>query len=49
MVFHSAVWGYLPAEEQARVRELRRAAAARASAQAPFAWLSAEDEAGYGR
>ena len=49
VVFHSAVWGYLPAEEQARVRELRRAAAARASAQAPFAWLSHEDEAGYGR
>jgi hypothetical protein len=31
------------------VRELRRAAAARASAQAPFAWLSHEDEAGHGR
>jgi hypothetical protein len=49
VVFHSAVWGFLPAEEQARVRELLHAAGSRASAEAPFAWLSHEDETGHGR
>ena len=49
VVFHSAVWGYLPAEEQARVRELLQAAGSRARAEAPFAWLSHEDESGHGR
>ena len=49
VVFHSAVWGYLPAEEQARVRALLEAAGSRARADAPFAWLSHEDESGYGR
>jgi len=49
VVFHSSVWGYLGAEEQARVRALRAAAGASAREDAPFAWLSAEDEAGWGR
>jgi hypothetical protein len=49
VVFHSSVWGYLGAEEQARVRALLGAAGARARADAPLAWLSAEDESGYGR
>jgi hypothetical protein len=49
VVFHSAVWGYLPAEEQAQVRELIETAGARARAQAPLAWLSHEDEASHGR
>jgi hypothetical protein len=49
VVFHSSVWGYLGAEEQARVRALLAAAGARARRDAPLAWLSAEDEAGYGR
>jgi hypothetical protein len=49
VAFHSAVWRYLSAEEQIRLRELRAAAAARASARAPLAWLSHEDEAGWGR
>jgi hypothetical protein len=49
VVFHSAVWAYLDAQEQADVRALLHAAGARASARAPFAWLSHEDEGGYGR
>jgi len=49
VVFHSTVWVYLGAPEQARVRELIAAAGARARADAPLAWLSAEDESGYGR
>jgi len=48
-VFHSSVWGYLAAEEQARVQALRAAAGARARPDAPLAWLSHEDEGGYGR
>lgn len=49
VVFHSAVWGYLGAEEQARVRERITAAGAAATPRAPLAWLSHEDETGYGR
>ena len=49
VVFHSSVWGFLGAEEQARVRELFTAAGARARADAPLAWLSHEDEVGHGR
>jgi hypothetical protein len=49
VVFHSSVWGYLGAEEQARVRELLAAAGSRTGAEAPLAWLSAEDESGVGR
>ncbi len=49
VVFHSAVWAYLDAAEQADVRALLHAAGARARTRAPFAWLSHEDEGGYGR
>ncbi len=49
VVFHSAMWGYLDAREQADVREQLLAAGARARASAPFAWLSHEDEAGLAR
>jgi hypothetical protein len=49
VVFHSAVWGYLGAHEQARVHEQLTAAGARARSDAPLAWLSHEDESGYGR
>lgn len=49
VVFHSAVWSYLDAQEQADVRELFAAAGARAHAGAPLAWLSHEDESGWGR
>ena len=49
VVFHSAVWGYLGEQEQSDVREQLATAGARARARAPFAWLSHEDEGGYGR
>jgi hypothetical protein len=49
VVFHSAVWIYLAPDEQARVRALLLAAGARARPDAPLAWLSLEDEGGYGR
>ena len=49
VVFHSSVWMYLGAEEQARVRDLLEAAGARARADAPLAWLWHEDEIGHGR
>jgi hypothetical protein len=49
VVFHSAVWGYISSEEQARAREILLGAGARATRSAPFAWLSHEDEVGWGR
>ena len=49
VVFHSAMWSYLDAQEQSDVREQLNAAGSRAHARAPFAWLSHEDEGGYGR
>lgn len=49
VVFHSAVWSYLDAQEQADVREIFAAAGRRAQPRAPLAWLSHEDESGWGR
>lgn len=49
IVFHSAVWSYLDAQEQADVRQIFAAAGERAHARAPLAWLSHEDESGWGR
>ncbi len=42
VLFHSVVWQYLPHDEREAVRALIDAAAARASADAPFAWLRME-------
>jgi hypothetical protein len=45
VVFHSAVWIYLAAAEQERVRALVEERGARATARAPCAWLRHEDGA----
>ncbi len=45
VVFHSVVWGYLNEAEQARVWELLDLAGARASDDAPLAWLRLEPTA----
>jgi hypothetical protein len=42
VVYHSVVWQYLPEPTQTAVRESLRAAGARASADAPLAWLRLE-------
>ena len=42
VLFHSVVWQYLPHEEREAVRALIDTAAAKASAEAPFAWLRME-------
>ena len=42
VVYHSVVWQYLPEPTQTAVRESLRAAGARASADAPIAWLRLE-------
>ncbi len=44
VVYHSIFWQYLPAEAQDRARALLAAAGARASADAPFAWLRMEGD-----
>lgn len=45
VVFHSVVWGYLSESEQARVWELLDLAGARATDEAPLAWLRLEPTA----
>lgn len=42
VVYHSVVWQYLPAATQAGLRSTIEAAGARATAQAPVAWLAFE-------
>lgn len=42
VVYHSSFWGYLPAGKQAELRGAIEALGARATAEAPFAWLSME-------
>lgn len=42
MLMHSIVWQYVPADQQARVTAAMEAAGARASAEAPLAWVSLE-------
>jgi hypothetical protein len=42
VVYHSVVWQYLPAETQSGLRTAIEAAGARATAQAPLAWLAFE-------
>jgi hypothetical protein len=42
VLYHSVVWQYLPAATQAGLRSAIEAAGARATAQAPFAWLAFE-------
>ncbi len=42
VVYHSVVWQYLPAQTQAGLRAAIEAAGARATEQAPLAWLSFE-------
>lgn len=44
IVYHSAVWFYLPEPEQERVRELIEEAGARATPDAPLAWVRLEHE-----
>jgi hypothetical protein len=43
VLFHSAVWLYLPPREQERIRELVAARGARATPLSPLAWLRHED------
>lgn len=45
VVFHSVVWWYLPEHERRRVTEIIEAAGARASQDAPLAWLRMEGTA----
>lgn len=42
VLFHSVVWWYIPEPERERITEAMEAAAARASADAPLAWLRME-------
>jgi hypothetical protein len=42
VLFHSVMWWYLPEEERAGIGETMEAAGARASAEAPLAWLRME-------
>ncbi|SDF11101.1 DUF2332 domain-containing protein [Limimaricola pyoseonensis] len=46
ILFHSIAWQYFPPETQARGRRLIEAAGARASEDAPLAWLSMESDGG---
>ncbi len=48
VVMHSVVWQYIPAAEQAAITATIEAAGARASADAPLAWLRFEPRAGAG-
>lgn len=43
VIFHSIMWAYVPADERAAVAHCIEAAGARATADAPLAWLSLED------
>jgi hypothetical protein len=43
VVYHSAVWAYLPAAERERVRECLAEAGRSATADAPLAWLRLEE------
>lgn len=43
VVFHSSVWLYIPAEEQARIRATLEERGARATRSNPLAWLRHED------
>ena len=45
VVFHSIVWGYLPAADQGRARDAIERAGARATPEAPLAWLPFEPSA----
>jgi hypothetical protein len=49
VLMHSVVWQYIAPEEQATIRSAVEAAGARASEQAPLAWLRFEPPAGDGR
>ena len=42
MLMHSIVWQYVPADQRARVTAAMQAAGARASADAPLAWIMVE-------
>jgi hypothetical protein len=42
MLMHSIVWQYVPADQQARVTAAMEAAGARASTEAPLAWVKVE-------
>jgi hypothetical protein len=44
VVFHSVVWWYVPQEERERILATLRAAGARATREAPLAWLRMENE-----
>lgn len=44
VVYHTIMWQYLPPESQAAGEELLRAAGARATAEAPLAWLRFEGD-----
>nr|WP_033315695.1 DUF2332 family protein [Limimaricola hongkongensis] len=46
LLFHSIAWQYFPPESQSRGRALIEAAGARASEDAPLAWLSMEADSG---
>ena len=45
VVFHSSVWLYIPDEEQSRIEAVLEEAGARATPDAPLAWLRHEDSA----
>lgn len=49
VLMHSVVWQYIAADQQAAIRAVLQAAAARATAQAPLAWLRLEPPAGDGK
>jgi hypothetical protein len=44
LIQHTVAWQYFPGEKQARGRVLIEAAGARATAEAPLAWLSMEND-----
>jgi hypothetical protein len=46
VLFHSVFWQYMPADSQAALAELIAATGARATADAPFAWLRMEPAPG---
>lgn len=45
VVYHSVFWNYMPKPSQAALRAVIEAAGERATAEAPFAWLSMEPDA----
>ena len=47
VLYHSVFWQYMPPESQAKLTQIIKDLGAQATAQAPFAWLRMEPQAGH--